>query len=455
MAICLILYGCATPIHVQRGMFYFEDNPEKLPLKAGLYLDDKERNYDIPVLLGGKFMIGEALELAATESLGKVFPTISLFNEKGKVTPDIERIIAIKFGPETSASTSFKPGLLKHEVKREAKTELFCEVYDKEWNLLWKETVIGNATLEYQKSAWGGMGGAMGGYAAGLQNESEMRYIVTKSLVRALEQLNDKILTSGKVYYSKAVLAALEEKKKREEEEKRKTEEELKLPLEKRIIFVKGGCFQMGNIFGDGGGNEQPAHEVCVDDFYMGKYEVTQKEWTEVMGNNPSYFKNCGDNCPVENVSWNDVQEYINKLNSKTGKNYRLPTEAEWEYAARSGGKNEKYAGGNYINSVAWYSNNSGDKTHPVGQKQPNGLGIYDMSGNVREWVQDWYKNNYYKNSPRNNPRGPDSGQARVLRGGSWQDIPQLLRASSSWSLLAHPATWSKDFGFRLSVSAQ
>jgi len=137
-------------------MFYFQDKPEKLPLKAALYLDDKERNYDISVLLGSKFMIGEALELAATESLGKVFPTISLFNEKGKVTPDIERIIAIKFGPETSASISLAPGLLKHEVKREAKTELFCEVYDKEWNLLWKETVIGNATLEYQKSAWGG-----------------------------------------------------------------------------------------------------------------------------------------------------------------------------------------------------------------------------------------------------------------------------------------------------------
>jgi hypothetical protein len=117
-AICLILYGCATPIRVQHDMLYFQDKPEKLPLKAALYLDYKERNYDISVLLGAKFMIGEALELAAAKSLGKVFPTISLFNEKGKVTPDIERIIAIKFGPETGASTSLEPGLLKHEVKR-------------------------------------------------------------------------------------------------------------------------------------------------------------------------------------------------------------------------------------------------------------------------------------------------------------------------------------------------
>jgi len=151
------------------------------------------------------------------------------------------------------------------------------------------------------------------------------------------------------------------------------------------------------------------------------------------MGDNPSYFKNCGDNCPVENVSWYEVQEFIERLNSKTGKKYRLPTEAEWEYAARSGGKREKYAGTNSdadLGSYAWYITNSGSKTHPVGQKQPNGLGLYDMSGNVWEWCSDWYGKDYYASSPKDNPQGPSSGSYRVLRGGSWGNDPRNIRAS-------------------------
>ncbi|MBI3399193.1 MAG: formylglycine-generating enzyme family protein, partial [Deltaproteobacteria bacterium] len=147
--------------------------------------------------------------------------------------------------------------------------------------------------------------------------------------------------------------------------------------------------------------------------------------------------------------SWNDAQEYITKLNQKSPSNspfgkggqggFRLPTEAEWEYAARSGGKNEKYSGGNALDSVAWYNSNSGQKTHPVGTKAPNGLGIYDMSGNVWEWVQDWYGDNYYKNSPKDNPKGASGGQYRVLRGGSWGGGPQNLRASDRfWGV---PAT--------------
>ena len=218
------------------------------------------------------------------------------------------------------------------------------------------------------------------------------------------------------------------------------------------FIFVKGGCFQMGDTFGDGESDEKPVHEVCVDDLYIGKYEVTQAEWQKIMGNNPSYFKGC-DNCPVEQVSWNDIQEYINKLNQKTGKKYRLPTEAKWEYAARSGGKNEKYAGGNNIDSVGWYDGNSGSKTHPVGQKQPNGLGLYDMIGNVLEWVNDWYDADYYKNSPKDNPKGASSGQYRVLRGGSWgSELLHLLASHRDWD--GH-ATRLGILGFRLSVSAQ
>ena len=163
------------------------------------------------------------------------------------------------------------------------------------------------------------------------------------------------------------------------------------------FVWVPGGCYQMG-------GNEK-----CVDGFWLGKYEVTQGEWRKVMGNNPSYFNKNGkcssNSCPVEQISWNDSQQFFRKLNQTNKGTFRMPTEAEWEYACRSGGKNEKYSGGSSVDSVAWYENNSGNKTHPVGQKQSNGLGLYDMSGNVWEWVQDKYNS---------------SGSFRVLRGGSW-----------------------------------
>ncbi|MBF0327821.1 MAG: SUMF1/EgtB/PvdO family nonheme iron enzyme [Nitrospirae bacterium] len=214
------------------------------------------------------------------------------------------------------------------------------------------------------------------------------------------------------------------------------------------FVFVRGGCFQMGDTFGDGDNDEKPAHEVCVDDFHIGKYEVTQGQWKAVMGVNPSYFKNCGDSCPIEQVSWNDTQEFIRKLNEKSGDdNYRLPTEAEWEYAARSGGRPEKYSGGSDIESVAWYSYNSGNKTYPVGIKLPNGLGIYDMTGNVLEWCQDWYSENYYSESLRNNPTGPSTGQSRILRGGSWGFNARTSRTTfRHW----HLPTYGYFVGFRL-----
>jgi formylglycine-generating enzyme required for sulfatase activity len=189
-----------------------------------------------------------------------------------------------------------------------------------------------------------------------------------------------------------------------------------------QFVFVKGGCYQMGDTFWFGKFDKKPVHDVCVSDFYIGKYEVTQGEWQKIMGYNPSYFGSCGENCPVERVSWNDAQDFIKKLNSLTGKRYRLPTEAEWEYAAKSGGKSEKYAGDSDVDTVAWYRGNSSKETHPVGQKQPNGLGLFDMSGNVWEWCNDLYGSDYYKNSPQNNPDGPSLSDGRVLRGGSWSD---------------------------------
>jgi formylglycine-generating enzyme required for sulfatase activity len=221
--------------------------------------------------------------------------------------------------------------------------------------------------------------------------------------------------------------------------------------LNMEFVLVKGGCYQMGDDFGDGYADERPVHEVCVNDFYMGKYDVTQGQWKEIMGYNPSEFNRCGDSCPVENISWNDTQVFIGKLMQRIGKNYRLPTEAEWEYAARSGGKKEKWAGTSSeseLGEYAWYALNSGDSTHPVGQKKPNGLGLYDMSGNVWEWCQDLYDENYYKNSPKNNPPGPDTGTNRVLRGGSWFNGAGDTRSSNRLSII--PDYRDSNDGFRL-----
>lgn len=185
------------------------------------------------------------------------------------------------------------------------------------------------------------------------------------------------------------------------------------------FVWVPGGCFQMGlnPVHSD----EMPVHEVCLDGYWIGKFEVTQGQWKIIMGSNPSKFSNCGDNCPVERVSWKDAKAFIRKLNSRSnGVTFSLLSEAQWEYAARSGGKNEKYSGGNDIEKVGWYGSNSGNKTHRVGTKSPNGLGIYDMSGNVREWCEDTYSKSAYSQHSRNNPIYTGSGSERVLRGGCW-----------------------------------
>ena len=216
------------------------------------------------------------------------------------------------------------------------------------------------------------------------------------------------------------------------------------------FVWVPGGCFEMGcGSWTDScDGDEKPVHRVCVDGFWMGKYEVTQGQWKKVNGNNPSHFKK-GDNYPVENVSWKDAQRFIKKLNSMSrGGKFRLPTEAEWEYACRSGGRPEKYCGGDDVDRLAWYDGNSGSHTHPVGTKSPNGLGIYDMSGNVWEWCADWYDKNYYKSSPRRNPHGPKNGSYRVVRGGSWNDYSMNERSASR--IWFRPGVQYDILGFRL-----
>jgi len=221
------------------------------------------------------------------------------------------------------------------------------------------------------------------------------------------------------------------------------------------FVLVKGGCYRMGNTFDNGGFDEKPVHEVCLDDFYMGTYETTQRQWKAVMGNNPSNFWFWGCNRPVEQVSWNDVQEFIRILNRRTGKNFRLPTETEWEYAARSGGKREKYAGtsnDNELRDFAWFNANSGGKTHPVGRKRPNGLGLYDMAGNVEEWVADWYDKDYYRTSPRKNPAGPKRGETKATRGGTCFSHLRTERVTQRHIV---PPDYSDIFiGFRLAFSA-
>jgi formylglycine-generating enzyme required for sulfatase activity len=194
------------------------------------------------------------------------------------------------------------------------------------------------------------------------------------------------------------------------------------------FIEIPSGKFMMGCSEGDSNceDKEKPQHRVSITKpFYLAKYEVTQGQWKAIMGKNPSNFLKCGQNCPVESVSWNDVQLFIEKLCQKEGINpcrYRLPTEAEWEYAARgSATSSTLYIHGNdsfLLNDYAWYDESSLG-TRPVGLKKPNGWGLYDMSGNVSEWVEDWYDISYYYDSPSNDPKGPESGRDRVIRGGS------------------------------------
>jgi formylglycine-generating enzyme required for sulfatase activity len=221
--------------------------------------------------------------------------------------------------------------------------------------------------------------------------------------------------------------------------------------LQAGMVKVQGGTFTMGCTAkqGDCAAASKPSHTVTVSTFYISKFDVTQAQWEAVMGTNPSHFNNC-PNCPVENVSWNDAMAFIAKLNAKTGKKYRLPTEAEWEFAARGGNnsKGYKYAGGNDIDAVAWYKGNSGGKTQPVGQKQPNELGLYDMTGGVWQWCSDWRDDKYYAISPANDPRGPASGEVRVARGSCWNDIIQNCSVSLRGS--DAPSVPHDVIGFRL-----
>jgi formylglycine-generating enzyme required for sulfatase activity len=211
------------------------------------------------------------------------------------------------------------------------------------------------------------------------------------------------------------------------------------------MVIIPAGSFDMGSK--DGAEDEKPIHSITIGlPIAMGKTEVTQGEWKAIMGSNPSNFKNCGDNCPVEQVSWNDAKEFIQKLSARTGKQYRLPSEAEWEYACRAGGQ-FKYCSGDNVDSVAWYNKNSSDHPHSAATKLANSWGLFDMSGNVWEWVEDSYHADF-NGAPTDGTAWQGDGTQHVLRGGSWNLISELVRAGVRTG--GAPALRDYYYGFRV-----
>jgi formylglycine-generating enzyme required for sulfatase activity len=212
------------------------------------------------------------------------------------------------------------------------------------------------------------------------------------------------------------------------------------------FVYIPAGNFILGSPDGEGNDNEHPRHRIELNGFWIGKYEVTQTQWSNVLGRNPSYRK--GNDMPVEKVSWNDCQEFCRKFNTKYGANIRFPTEAEWEYAYRAGSTTKYYWGNSIDGDYTWHSGNSDNQTHPVGQKKPNNWGLYDMTGNVWEWCQDWFKDDYYAISPVNNPECTNNNNGnKILRGGSYFNNDDYCR--SSFRNYGPPSLIRPVIGFR------
>lgn len=297
----------------------------------------------------------------------------------------------------------------------------------------------------------------------------------------SLESMNKYLSTAGGdgKYYKRALDLVIEARYRQEAAGQGNThipETELER-IEENMVFIKGGCFEMGNTFGDGNEGGKPVHEVCVEDFFIGRYEITNRQfvaflndvskrgvnrefWFTINEDEQCYISGGPDNFQVESVyendpvaciSWYGAVAFAEWASEETGLNYRLPTEAEWEYAARGGGKKERWSGTSNeskLGEYAWYRENSGNRAHPVGQKKPNELGLYDMSGNICEWVQDWYDDGYNQNSPGKNHKWPSDTSDRVVRGGSCDNTPMVLRATNRVGYA--PVGRGFDIGFRL-----
>jgi len=279
----------------------------------------------------------------------------------------------------------------------------------------------------------------------GLAKTPEERFNLCKELVNALKNLEADIVLpkTPKVEIVSSDIG-------KPYAERKNYIEDLGGGVKLEMVWIPAGTFEMGSPSSEEGrfNNQSPVHTVELDGFWMGKFEVTQAQWQSFMNNNPSYFK--GDNLPVEQVSWDDAMEFCEKLSDKTGKKYTLPTEAQWEYACRAGSKSRFCFGDSdsSLGDYAWYSANSYFWTHPVGQKNPNAWGLYDMYGNVFEWCLDYYDENYYSKSPSKNPVNMNSSSYRVLRGGSSFNNPEYCR--SAYRGLGKPDYRNLSFGFRV-----
>ena len=218
------------------------------------------------------------------------------------------------------------------------------------------------------------------------------------------------------------------------------------------FVRIPGGEFLMGST--EGGNDEQPPHRVRLRTFYLARFEVTQAQWLAVMGEDPAHFRTCGS-CPVEQVSWEDAQLFLRRASEKAGVALRLPTEAEWEYAAGGGSRHETWPGTSdqeELPAFSWFKGKFEGKTRPVGQKKPNAFSLHDLGGNVAEWCADWFDPGYYRSSPVENPRGPDEGTRKCVRGGSFLSGPDELRTSRRWG--SDPAARRRSIGLRVARAA-
>jgi len=288
----------------------------------------------------------------------------------------------------------------------------------------------------------------------GIRGEKAGYIVVFNTLYASLEKLGRELQTSPDVLEEATGKDAQTEIPATDEELRR--QEEFRQALALEFVRIPGGEFMMGSE--DGSADERPMHKVRIDTFELGKTEVTQAQWEQVMGGNPSKFQNCL-NCPADTVSWLDIQLFLSKLNQLTGMQLRLPTEAEWEYAASGGGEHEKWAGTDFeegLKEFAWYFKGTrkerrirrDNTSYPVGQKKPNIFGLYDMSGNVWEWCRDWYDEYYYSMSPEENPPGASAGVSKVLRGGSRRSDASGIRVTTRYALM--PIVAFAKLGFRV-----